>query len=420
MAEHLTLVPTSGGAIYFRSWTELTSQEADTLATRLYGDRQVTRLLGGPFSREAIGLCLETQKKLQSAMGIEYWPIFLRSNGQFVGCCGLKLARPSPKAPLPAVTAGSFPEAAVFDLGFHLLPSAWGRGIALDAARAVLEYVCNPSGPFRARYGTNIVVTAGHHPDNAASGKLLSALGFSFTYSEYYAPTNVIGLNYALASADFEARRPKFRSPVLPPDTRRVFFCSWGSLPETDAIRFAHLLWGDVQVTRMFGGPFTAEQIRGRLADQFRNQHQLGVEYWPVFLKEGGHFVGCCGLKPGVTIQKMVPDNSTPHIFLEFGFHMLPNVWGKGVAREAATAALTLALDEAGELWRRHGRVIPRAGHHPDNSASRKLLKRLGFSPSHTEFFPPTGKIHQNYVLFREGFAASLTQNGAGINGSHL
>jgi hypothetical protein len=38
------------------------------------------------------------------------------------------------------------------------------------------------------------------------------------------------------------------------------------------------------------------------------------------------------------------------------------------------------------------------AGHHPDNRASEKILKKLGFEFIGNVFYQPTGLMHPSYV----------------------
>jgi hypothetical protein len=53
------------------------------------------------------------------------------------------------------------------------------------------------------------------------------------------------------------------------------------------------------------------------------------------------------------------------------------------------------ALDYAWEKWRL-SKVY--AGHHPDNRASEKILKKLGFEFIENVFYKPTGLMHPSYV----------------------
>jgi RimJ/RimL family protein N-acetyltransferase len=162
--------------------------------------------------------------------------------------------------------------------------------------------------------------------------------------------------------------------------TQRLGFRHWteGDVP------LARLLWGDADVTRLFGGPFPDEQVRARLAREIAQQSNDGVQYWPVFLLENDEFVGCCGLRPYDRAQRI----------LKIGFHLRPKFWGQGLANEAADAVIHYAFDELGA-------AALFAGHHPDNAASAKALARLGFSYERDEFYPPTGLMHPSYLLRR-------------------
>lgn len=59
-----------------------------------------------------------------------------------------------------------------WELGYWLMPAAWGQGYATEAARGLcnwaVEHALTP-------------VTAGHYDDNPASGRVLEKLGFAYT-----------------------------------------------------------------------------------------------------------------------------------------------------------------------------------------------------------------------------------------------
>lgn len=166
-----------------------------------------------------------------------------------------------------------------------------------------------------------------------------------------------------------------------PRDTERLTFRPWGP----DDLSLAQGLWGDPQVTALIGGPFDAAQVAARLAREHEHLARHGVQYWPVFLRDGGDHVGCCGLTPYRLEEEL----------FELGFHLRPAFWGRGLAREAAGAAIAHAFEARGlrALY---------AGHHPENAASRRLLEGLGFRYTHHERYPATGLDHPAYLLRRE------------------
>lgn len=141
-------------------------------------------------------------------------------------------------------------------------------------------------------------------------------------------------------------------------------------------------LWGDPEVTRLFGGPFPPEQVQERLSFEIANWQSSGVQYWPIFLLDSGEHVGCCGLRPYRPEER---------IFM-IGYHLRRAHWGFGYATEAARAARDFAFDTLGA----RGLF---AGHHPENQASGRVLEKLGFRYTHDEYFAPTGLNHRSYLL---------------------
>jgi predicted GNAT superfamily acetyltransferase len=156
--------------------------------------------------------------------------------------------------------------------------------------------------------------------------------------------------------------------------TRRLGLREWR---EAD-LHLALGLWGDPEVTRLIGGPFSRDQVRERLAREMASS----LQYWPLFDLQSGEFVGCCGVRPK---QEGMP---------ELGFHIRRVHWGRGYAREAARAVIRHAFDALGAqaLF---------AGHNPANTVSRALLGKLGFEYAHDEHFAATGLMHPSYRLRR-------------------
>lgn len=101
-----------------------------------------------------------------------------------MGCAGLR----------PYQAAGP-----VHELGFHIRRAFWGRGLAEEAASAVIRYAFSTLGASG--------LFAGHHPENAASRRILEKLGFRYTHQDFYPPTGLLHPCYSLAapsSADSE------------------------------------------------------------------------------------------------------------------------------------------------------------------------------------------------------------------------
>lgn len=161
-------------------------------------------------------------------------------------------------------------------------------------------------------------------------------------------------------------------------ETDRLTFRTW----RPDNLALALALWGDPAVTKLIDARSVLSEadVKEKLDIETARQQAYGVQYWPMFLKEDGDLVGCCGLRP----WEADPDA------LETGVHLRKKYWGQGLAVEASRAVIAYAFDvlKVKTLF---------AGHNPNNKASAALLPRLGFVYDHHEFYPPTGLEHPSY-----------------------
>jgi [ribosomal protein S5]-alanine N-acetyltransferase len=151
---------------------------------------------------------------------------------------------------------------------------------------------------------------------------------------------------------------------------------SWADFP------LAMALWGDPNVTRFLGGPFSEKDVAERLRREIDFDRVHHLQYWPMFFLPDGGFVGCCGLRPYKIAERV----------FELGFHLRPAYWGTGLAVEAGHAVISHAFGVLGAsgLF---------AGHDPVNAASRRVLEKLGFQYTHDEIYAPTGEMHPSYAL---------------------
>lgn len=173
------------------------------------------------------------------------------------------------------------------------------------------------------------------------------------------------------------------------PMTNREYFLKserlgFGLWTEGD-MELAWDLFGDPEISKYVGGPFSKEQVAARVRSEMASQESIGAQYWPLFALSDGDFVGCCGLK-----SRPEPD------CYEIGFYLMRMAHGKGYAAEAALRVIDYAFREMGAkaLY---------AGHNPRNEASRGLLLKLGFVQVGDEFYPPTGLMHPLYRLGDRG-----------------
>lgn len=164
--------------------------------------------------------------------------------------------------------------------------------------------------------------------------------------------------------------------------TERLLLRTW----ETDDFESAYRLWGDPDVTKLIDArsPLSPEQVRRKLQEEIERQEKFQVQYWAAALKDSGEVIGCCGLRPYALEKKAY----------EIGFHLCRAHWGKGYAAEAARGTIAHAFGVLGvsKLF---------AGHNPKNSASARLLEKLGFRYVRDELYAATGLMHPSYELAR-------------------
>jgi [ribosomal protein S5]-alanine N-acetyltransferase len=79
-----------------------------------------------------------------------------RQTGQVIGFCGPKFLA----------------DTGDVDLGYRFLPNFWGKGLATESSLAVIDYARHELGLQR--------LVGWVHPDNVASARVLTKLGFSF------------------------------------------------------------------------------------------------------------------------------------------------------------------------------------------------------------------------------------------------
>jgi RimJ/RimL family protein N-acetyltransferase len=120
-------------------------------------------------------------------------------------------------------------------------------------------------------------------------------------------------------------------------------------------------------VMRWLGGVRSEADQRESIGRIMRWQSERGFTFWAIERKADGEMLGFCGIKiadtPGSPIEGM-------H---EIGWRLREDCWGRGYAREAATASLDFAFAALGAL-----RVV--AITFAPNEASWGLMERLGMT----------------------------------------
>jgi len=163
--------PPSSARLTFRSWTE----EDAALAEALWCDPEVTHYFGGAMTREQARGRLDKERECENRLGVQYWPMFLRTTGEFAGCAGLRPWSMDSKT---------------IEVGVHVMRCAWGLRLGEESLRAVLAYGFD-------RLGLPTIV-AGHGIGHDHSQKLLERVGFGYTHNILWGPQAIEVRMYAM------------------------------------------------------------------------------------------------------------------------------------------------------------------------------------------------------------------------------
>lgn len=117
------------------------------------------------------------------------------------------------------------------------------------------------------------------------------------------------------------------------------------------------------------------------LSDNWR-QHNFGV--WAIVSKQNQKLIGHCGFK--------FLENTGE---VQIGYLLHPHYWGKGLATEAATAALRYGFEVAN-----FGKIVAIAK--PENWASRCIMEKLGMDYKKDAYYYNNNVVY--YSLSREDY----------------
>lgn len=164
--------------------------------------------------------------------------------------------------------------------------------------------------------------------------------------------------------------------------THRLILDSWQT---SDAEAFRPIAT-DPEVMRYINGgiPWTGEQIEGFVLRQIDTLEQRGFCRWKLLEAASGRFIGFCG--PG-----MWRDAADP----EIGWWLARSHWGRGLATEAARAALRDAFERV-NLPRLISVAVP------ENLASIAIMKKLGLT--FDAEFQSEGATLVRYAMPRDRF----------------
>jgi RimJ/RimL family protein N-acetyltransferase len=168
--------------LYLRQWVPEDWKRFKPLAT----DPRVLKYIGTaePWPDERIRQFVRRGIEAAHTRGWLLWPVIHREDGVLIGFCGFGAAFP------PDV-----------EIGWRLLPAYWDRGLATEAATAVLRYGFG-------RFGFDRVISVAQ-PANRASIRVMEKLGMALERTFFHQGIEVVC---------YAKENPHYRRPpaVLP------------------------------------------------------------------------------------------------------------------------------------------------------------------------------------------------------------
>jgi len=141
-------------------------------------------------------------------------------------------------------------------------------------------------------------------------------------------------------------------------ETKRLLLCSWES---SDWPAFKPIATDPLVMKYISGGePWPDERIIEFVERQIRHFSKCGFCLWKLLLKRNNRLVGFCGLQPL---------DDLPGV--EIGWWLASDLWGRGLATEAAGAVLEDGFSRIGL-----SRIVAVALR--ENQASIRIMEKLG------------------------------------------
>lgn len=262
------------------------------------------------------------------AYGYGRWVLVRKNDNTIIGMCGLRYR-------------AAFDHT---DIGYNLVPEAWGQGYGTEAATACLEY------GFR-ELGLPVIYA------RAMSGNVASVRIFQKCGMEHDACSEVVaGCDVTYFKKNPYPDRMQYENIKL--ETERLLLCEMR--PRHSRTQFA--LNEDPEVVKYTGdGPFENPAAARAFFEHYGdNYKKYGYARWLVLDKTNKEILGWCGLK-------FHPEDGET----DLGFRFHRRHWNKGYATESALAVMQWGKETAGLK-----RIIGNA--RVENQFSVRVLEKCG------------------------------------------
>jgi RimJ/RimL family protein N-acetyltransferase len=140
----------------------------------------------------------------------------------------------------------------------------------------------------------------------------------------------------------------------------------------------------DPHTMRFYPAPYDRQGVETWVARSMARDAETGLALWSSVLKETGEVVGDCGF----ILQDIDGEKE-----LEIGYHTRKDLWGQGLATEAARACRDYAFDRLGR-----SRVISLI--RPENTPSQRVAIKNGMHLWKDTVF--RGNLHHVFMMRRK------------------
>lgn len=290
--------------------------------------RELTPNDGVPWTWGQIEEFVTRQRDHHERLGYCLWRLVDKESLRLIGFCGIQPPSGTPDA----------------EISWWLAKDCRGEGLATEAGAAAMADGFSRCGLER--------IAAVAMPLDAASRRVMEKLGMNYEADTTH--KDVPAVRYAISRDTWSARAGVHREGT------RLLLCRW----QPEDWRALRPLTNDGDVMRFinYGVPWTDDQRRTFVNKQCRQYEQLGYCYWKLLDRGTHRLIGFCGVQP------LLDSHET-----QIGWWLVKDCWGRGLASEAARAALDDAFTRAGLQ-----RVVALAM--PDHHTSRRIMEKLGMT----------------------------------------
>ena len=288
-------------------------------------NERVTRYTGDAGFCDTLEASTKVIKKLwlkeYETYGYARYALIHKEHNKLIGFCGIKyetqIERP--------------------DIGYRMLPEYWGQGLGFEAAQATLEHATNDLG---------LTYLIGEvDENNDASHRILNKLGFNEIKRYQYESHPLIQLEYD-------------RFPTI--ESKRLCFIE----QTKQYIDDVYALFSHPKTCAFYDlSTFSTLEQAAELIEQddLARRQGKGVR-WLLKMKDSNKVIGSCGYKYDYK------DRSA-----RISYEIHPDYWQLGFAQEAVSTMIAWMFGSIKSLNRIEAYVMP------ENLASTKLLKKIGF-----------------------------------------